>query len=197
MGSVPADPHRPRDSSILSPMFWFALFLLLGDPGSRPAPYCLPQAQAAIGGIRLDTPVDSVLARLGRPMSRRTRVAADDGGDYTTVELIYAHLRVDLGRDSQVERMVTTSAGTATPAGIRIGQTLTEVAQRLGISSWMDEFEEVTWTPPLCEDGPINTDAASLEVTFTWAPIPGPFDPKRPLEQERKLVKLEMSHYGP
>lgn len=178
-------------------MFWFALVLLFGDPGSHQAPYCLPQAQAALGGIRLDFPGDSVLARLGRPMDRRTRIAADDGGDYTIVELIYGHLQVDLGRDSQVERMVTISAGTATPAGIRIGQTLTEVAQRLGISSWMDEFEEVTWTPPLCDDGPLNTSAPSPEVTFTWAPIPGPFDAQRPLEQERKLVKLEMSHYGP
>lgn len=197
MGSLPSDLDRPRDTSILSPMPWFALFLVISSTRLQREPYCLPQAQAVLNGIGLDTADDSVLVRLGPPSRRNTRPGRDDGGAYQVRELIYPHLQVELGRNGRVERLLTTSQGASTPAGIRIGQTMEAVTQRLGISYWMDEFEEVTWTPPLCDDGPLDVVVGTAEVTFTWAPVPGPFDPKRPLEQERRLAKLEMTHYGP
>jgi hypothetical protein len=83
------------------------------------------------------------------------------------------------------------------PSGVRVGQTIPEVTRRLRLPDDLEELEEVTWSPPVCDDGPLEAVLGSLEVTFTWTPVPGPFDPVRPLAQIRRLSKIEMTYYGP
>ena len=72
------------------------------------------------------------------------------------------------------------------PAGVRVGQSQEQVANRLGVSPDIDEFEEVVWSPPVCGDG------ASADVNFTWTPVAGRFEANHPLEMTLKLSRIEM-----
>jgi hypothetical protein len=162
-----------------------------------PVPYCLPQNEAALGRVRLGDVRDTVLARLGPPISHQRRTSEDDGGVYPVDALAYRRLRVDIGRGDYVEHLETTSPAISTPSGIRVGQTLAEVTRRLGVPDTLPELRKATWAPLLCDDGPLDAVAASPTVTFHWRPVPGPFDPKRPANTGRRLTRIEMDDYGP
>jgi hypothetical protein len=164
-----------------------------------PAPrtYCLPQSQAALGGIPLDAPKEVVLKHLGKPQRQRSTTGEDDGGAYTVTQLLYPRLQVDLGRGEHVELLLTSRPGVTTPAGIQVGQTLEEVARRLGIPDTLSELTGAHWSPRLCDDGPLDTYAVEPGVTFFWEPVPGPLDPAGRLSQAIRLARIQMDYYGP
>lgn len=168
--------------------------VLILHPPTRAPDYCLRQSEAALNGVHLAMPHDSVVGLLGEPGSRTTRRGEDDGGAYETLILAYPGLQVEVGREERVERMVATGRGARMPTGVRVGQRLEEVLRRLGAPE-SEELEEVTWSPPLCEDGPL--DPVSVTIAFSWTPVQGPFETGRPLNQVTRLVQIELARQGP
>ncbi len=174
-----------------------AVLLWSQQSATREFEYCFPQVHAALDGVHLDDPMDSVLIRLGQPLSRRTRhPPPEDPEGFLMIELTYAHLQVDIGRGRRVERLATMSPDVRMPNGIRVGMSLTEVTRRLGLADSLDELRKATWNPPLCE-GPLDVAVYTPDITFAWTPQPGPFESIRPAHGRRRVAKIELASYGP
>jgi hypothetical protein len=57
----------------------------------------------------------------------------------------------------------------------------------------LEELEEVTWSPLLCEEHPTTVNSPLPEVTFTWAIVQEPNDQARWWVQARRLTKIELA----
>jgi hypothetical protein len=174
------------------------LLLLAGTLRGPPptAAYCLPQRFLVLAGIRLDTPEDSVSRLLGPALRRSNSRSRDDGGEYDIVTLHYQEMEVELDRGGRVAVLRTTSRRAAMAGGVRVGQTMEEVTGRLRTPPDLEELEEITWAPPICDDGPLVA-AGGTGATLTWTSAPGLFDVNRPWSQKRSLARIELYHGRP
>ena len=86
----------------------------------------MPDNALSIGGVALDEPEESVLAKLGAPTSRL------ETGDYLNVELQYPGLTVWLGEGGTVGEILSTSSKYCTPQGACPGQPFTKVQELYG-----------------------------------------------------------------
>lgn len=178
---------RTKVITSLTWLFWLPLSIETRGDRANLTDYCLPPADAAINAIRLDAPRDSVLKWLGQP--EESPASAAEGAI-----LSYRTVHVEIGPNGRVVRILTTHPGSEMPNGVRVGQSLEEVLERLKAPDSLEELEEVTWSPLVCEDaGSFDREQLLPEVTFTWAPVAAPNNPARPLVQERRLAKIELA----
>jgi hypothetical protein len=166
-------------------------------PFAAPAPYCISQRYLGLAGVRLGMPEDSVRRILGSPHREARSEAAAEGGLHERVILHFHHVEVELSRGRSVTRLIATGPRAMMPGGVRPGQTVEEVVGRLSAPEELEELDEVTWSPAVCQSGPMDSLAGSVTVSFTWVTGPGSFDVHRSRNQSRVLSRIELSHLGP
>lgn len=120
-------------SRILLPLF--LAFLAASVPGQE----SLREVDLRVRGIGSESSYSSVIAKLGRPISRKSqRYTAEDciGRDATILTLRYRGLTVELlgdrdGKDFEVIELIITSPRWAA-SGVKIGASTNEVVRRFG-----------------------------------------------------------------
>ncbi len=184
-GSAPLRSHT-RCVVQLAALAAFALARQLGAQTSDST--CVRQTEFVLGRVRLAALSAEVYDSLGKPLRQRRSSSEDDGGRYAVLQLTYAKLNVDIGRGDRVERLVTTSSALALHSGVRVGMTLSEVTGRLRLSQAAAQLRDETLNLSACL-GDLMGDCgpeAALHLLFRVAPA-----------GERRLVKIELSNYGP
>jgi hypothetical protein len=148
--------------------------------------YCLPQTELSLADLSLGDSARTVRRALGPPLRAVRDSGEDDGGVYPVLHLYYRDLLVDLGRN-RVELLSTTSLRVQLSSGVRVGMTLDQVTDRLGLPRADQYLRADTLGPASCHDGPHDPGLAGLYLIFG---PPGAGNPRR-------LVKIEMSEFGP
>lgn len=106
---------------------------------------CLPVSIFGLKGVRLWQPSHELVNQLGEPKNIEKSDGEDDGGPYDILIYHYEGLTVEIVREV-VDRIYTDRPITATPSGIRVGQSKTEVVNILGRvpRGWQSEGNKFT-----------------------------------------------------
>jgi len=127
------------------------------------APYCLPRRELRLAGLSIGDSPMAVRRRLGAPQSIDSSWVREDTGGHREYSYGYHGLEVVTGPHG-VESVYAHDSTSATPAGIRVGQTLLEVARRLRASPELIGRNRPTWTPAICGK---RSDQPTLSFSFT------------------------------
>jgi hypothetical protein len=168
--------------------FVLPLALCLATSGrSQTRPYCVPYRELRVGGVRFGDRIGAVRRRLGSP--QRVDSAWDGVGSRVLV-YHYGGLAISFGR-GRVEAVDVSDSTAATPSGVRVGQTLEEVGQRLGVD--LRGLGSRTWAPPVCG----ASDVAIINFIVTFSNPRGPFDPFPAVPVIRRVVSIHIEEYWP
>ena len=185
--------------SLTKSLLLLALAAPLATPAWAQAPgassdYCLTSEQVAINGIRLLDKDRDVAKLLGKPLRSDSVKREDDGGEFYLHRWFYRGQVVEIGRSYAVEAVSTTSRAARLPSGLRIGQTLPQVAKAIGLPDTSAAAYGQTAAIRLCADSTFSLGEAGLLLHFT--PVYGAFDPPAKRTRTPTLSKLEVSFWG-
>lgn len=129
----------------MSPLFLIlclalSLFAPAAASGQQPPPVslvdagdfdCLPVESFGLAGLRLWQPERVILDTLGSPLGFAKSQGEDDGGSYIVNRYRYQDLQLDAVR-GRIDRIMTESSLLPMPSGVRVGDSLEEVARKFG-----------------------------------------------------------------
>jgi len=171
--------------------FLLFLALCLATSGrSQTAPYCVPYPELRVGGVTFGDRIASVRRRLGSPQRVDSTWSEGDGAGYRVLVYHYGGLAISFRR-GRVEAVDVSDSTAATPSGVRVGQTLQEVGQRLGVD--LRGLGSRRWEPPVCGE----SDVTVTNFIVTFSNPRGPFDPPATGPVVRRVVSIHIEEYWP
>lgn len=148
----------------------------LAQPSKRP---CVSYSEMAFDGIPIDAAEQFVRKKLGKPLKEEVGQSEDDGGPYNVVHLTYPEMRIDIGRDGEVESLFTKSKEVALPLGVRIGMSREQVLAKWPLEDQPPQFKPSHLSVAVCED---PDEVLEFFVAF---------------DAHGRLAEAEINLYGP
>jgi hypothetical protein len=171
--------------------FLILLAVCLATSGlSQTRPYCVPYRELRLGGVTFGDRIATVRRRLGSPQRVDSTWSEGDGAGYRVLVYHYGGLAISFGR-GRVEAVEVSDSTAATASGVRVGQTLEEVGQRLRVD--LRGLGSRRWDPPVCGE----SDVTITNFIVTFSSPRGPFDPPPAVLVVRRVVSIHIEEYWP